>query len=426
MSAKRCCLLVAAVLLARPQVVVAQLKAAPGDWPSWRGPNRTGLSTETGLLKEWPKGGPKLLWKVQGLGTGYSTPSIAGGRVFLMGTEGKTEFMIALDTRTGERIWKTPIGVTAGGYPGPRCTPTVDGELIYALSSDGKLVCAETMTGVPRWRKDFRAEFGGQPGGWAYTESPLIDGSVLVCTPGGPKATLVALDKMTGGVIWKSSLASLNGGNKRGYTTAGYSSVIVAELAGTRQYIQFLSGGVVGVAAQDGKFLWHYDHPANGTANISTPIAHDDTVFAASGYGTGGGQVRISSRGGEFKADESYFVKQLQNHHGGILLIGDYIYGTGSSALLCVDYKTGKVAWQDRSVGKGSVAYADGHLYLRSERGPVALVEVTPTGYREKGRFDQPERSRQNAWAHPIVAGGHLYLRDWDVLLCYDVKANGQ
>jgi outer membrane protein assembly factor BamB len=426
MSAKSCCLIMIAVLFVPPQTVLAQLKAAPGDWPAWRGPDRTGLSTETGLLREWPKEGPKLLWKVRGLGTGYSTPSVAGGRIFLLGTEGKTELLIALDAKTGERIWSTPIGVTAGGYPGPRCTPTVDGELIYAISSDGKLVCAEAATGIPRWRKDLRSEFGGQSGGWAYTESPLIDGDLLVCTPGGPKATLVTLEKMTGSLHWKSSLAILNGGKKKNYTTAGYSSVIVAEVAGTRQYIQFLSGGVVGVAAKDGKFLWHYDRPANGTANISTPIAHNDAVFAASGYGTGGGQARISANGGEFKAEEGYFVKQLQNHHGGILLIGDHVYGTGSSGLLCVDYKTGKIAWHERGVGKGSVAYADGHLYVRSERGPVALVEATPQGYREKGRFDQPDRSNQSAWAHPIVAGGHLYLRDWDVLLCYDVKANGQ
>jgi outer membrane protein assembly factor BamB len=416
--------MIAGAVLAMAQPAAAQLKAAPGDWPGWRGPDRTDLSPETGLLKSWPAEGPKLLWKTTGLGGGFSTPSVAGGRIFLLGTKGRQELLIALDAKEGKQLWVTPVGAMAGGHPGPRSTPTVDGERVYVISSDGKLVCADTK-GKVLWGKDLKADFAGKCGGWAYAESPLVDGDVLVCTPGGDKATLAALNKKNGDAIWKTAVTGLKasaGRRPRNYNTAAYSSVIVAELDGIRQYIQFLSGGVVGVAAKDGKLLWHYDHPANGTANCSTPIFRDSSVFAASGYGTGGGRARIVRDGTSFKADEVYFVKALQNHHGGMVLVGDAVYGTGSGTLLCVDFKTGKVNWQKRSVGKGSVAYADGRLYARSENGPVALVEATATGYREKGRFQQPDRSDKKAWAHPVIAGGRLYLRDWDILLCYDVK----
>jgi glucose dehydrogenase len=422
MSRKRFFLLIAAALCASLIPVQARLKAGPGDWPGWRGADRNGLSTETGLLKQWPKGGPDLLWKITGLGKGYSTPSLANGHIFLLGTEGNKEFLIALDVQDGKRLWATAIGQMAGGYPGPRSTPTVDGNRLYVISSDGKLVCADASTGSIHWRKDLKKDFKGQCGGWAYTESPLIDGDVLVCTPGGDKATLAALNKTTGDIIWTGSVTGLKG-KRRPYSTAAYSSAIVADVAGTRQYIQFLDGGVVGVAARNGELLWHYDKPANGTANISTPVVHDNAVFAASGYGTGGGLVRIHSDGGKFAAEEAYFLNQMQNHHGGLILIGDHVYGTNSGSLLCVDIKTGKIVWQNRSVGKGSLVYADGHLYLRSEAGPVALVEANPAKYVEKGRFDQPDRAKERAWAHPVVAGGRLYLRDQDILLCYDVKA---
>ena len=203
---------------------------------------------------------------------------------------------------------------------------------------------------------------------------------------------------------------------------AGYSSVIAADVHGQRQYIQFLGRGVVGVAADDGRYLWRYDKPANGTANISTPVYHDGAVFAASAYGKGGGLARLTRDGDRVQAEEVYFNKKMQNHHGGMVLVGDHVYGTNGSSLLCVNFKTGKIAWQDRCVGKGSVAYADGHLYVRSESGPAALVEATPEGYKEKGRFNQPERSSQRAWPHPVIAGGKLYLRDWDRLFCYDIK----
>jgi len=400
--------------------LLAQVPAGPGDWPAWRGPDRTGISSETGLLRQWPEGGSKLLWTAKGLGDGFSTPSVAKGRIYLMGAKGKEERVIALDAMTGQQIWAIPVGTMVGGHPGPRCTPTIDGERLYALSSDGKLICAEVAMGTLLWKKDLKADFGGKVGGWAYAESPLIDGNRLICTPGGETATLVALDKLTGAVLLKAPVTGMKSG-KRSYSTAAYSSPITTELGGIKQYVQFLSGGVVGIAAEDGKLLWHYDKPANGTANCSTPIVLPDAVFAASAYGTGGGLARIEKDGVALKAEEAYFVKGMQNHHGGMILVGNHLYGTGSGTLLCVDIKTGAIAWQERGVGKGSIAFADGLIVHRGESGPVALVEANPMGYREKGRFDQPNRSSERAWPHPVIAGGKLYLRDWDILLCYDV-----
>jgi len=393
------------------------------DWPQWRGPARTGLSTETGLLKKWPEGGPKLAWKIKGLGDGFSTPSVASGRLYILGTKEKDEYLIALSTADGSRAWDVKIGAMAGGHPGPRCTPTVDGDRIYALSSDGKLHCVGSGKGNVVWSKDLRADFGGKYGGWAYAESPLIDGDVLVCTPGGETAPIVALNKNTGDVIWKASITGLPEGKKRSYTTSGYSSVITAMIHGTKQYVQFLSGGVVGLDAKTGKLLWHYEHPANGTANCSTPIVKNDAVFAASAYGNGGGRADITKAGDNFEANEKYFVKQMQNHHGGMVLVGDHLYGTGNNSLLCVDFDSGKILWDEKSAGKGAVCYADGHIYLRGEKGEIALVEANPKEYIEKGKFMQPERSAKQAWPHPVVSGGKLYIRDLDLLLCYDVSA---
>jgi outer membrane protein assembly factor BamB len=411
-----------ALLLGALPPLAAQLPSAPGDWPGFRGPDRNGVSAETGLLQEWPGGGPKLLWKTTGLGAGFSTPSVAAGRVYLLGARGKTELLLALDAQGGRKLWETPVGRMVGGHPGPRSTPTVDGDRVYVLGSDGRLVCAAAATGEVRWHKDLKADFGGRCGSWAYAESPLVDGGAVVCTPGGDRATLVALDKKTGAEVWRAAVQS-PGNARRAYNTAAYASAVAADVDGERQYIQFLAGGVVGIAARTGTVRWHFDRPANRTANCSTVLFRDNSVFAASAYGAGAARARISRDGDRFRAEELYAVRALQNQHGGMVLVGDHVYGTGTGSLLCVDFKTGKVVWQARSVGKGSVTHADGRLYVRGEDGPVALVEASPGGYRERGRFAQPGRGSQRAWPYPVVAGGRLYLRDWDVLLCYDIKA---
>ncbi len=394
----------------------AQAPAAT-DWPQWRGPDRTDISRETGFLKSWPDGGPKLLWKATGVGGGYSTPSVARGRVFGMGYVGDEETVWARDIATGNPVWNASLGSrtpNVGYNEGPRSTPSVDGNRVYALGIGGKFVCLDFATGRLLWQRDLVREFGGRVPGWGYTESPLVDGEKVIVTPGGREATLVALNKETGQEIWRATTPEGDG--------AHYASSIRAEIEGVPQYVQFLSRGVVGISAADGKFLWRYSSPANGTANCSTPLYQDGHVFAASAYNTGGGLAKIKRDGEVFSAQEAYFTRGMQNHHGGMVLLNGHIYGFDGGNLTCMDFKTGEVRWFDRSVGKGSVTYADGHLYARGERGGVALIEATPEKYVVKGQFGQPDRSGAAAWAHPVISGGRLYLRDQDVLLCYDIK----
>lgn len=400
------------------------------DWPQWRGPDRTNISKETGLLKEWPKSGPEQAWKITGLGDGFSTPSISDGKIYVLGTKDNDEYLICLEEKNGDRVWDVNIGKKTGGYTAPKSTPTIDNGFAYVVSSDGNLICVEIDKGTIKWQKNYKKDFGGQPGGWAYTESPLIDGDLVIGTPGAKNAALAALKKDNGEVVWKTTITGVQrrpvgkdkSRNGAPYSQAGYSSVVKAEIGGVKQYVQFIDGGVVGVDAADGRLLWHYESPANTTANCSTPLVQGDFVFAASNYGTGGGQAKITKEGSDFKAEETYFVNKMQNHHGGMVLYKDHIYGTGGGSLLCVDFKTGNVAWEAGSAGKGSITFADGLLFVRGEGGKVALVEANPVKYVEKGMFTQPDRSKQPAWPHPVVANGKLYLRDWDSLFCYDVK----
>jgi outer membrane protein assembly factor BamB len=391
------------------------------DWPGWRGPDRTGVSRETGLLKSWPAEGPRLLWKAEGLGGGHSTPSVRGDRIYGMSWRGEDEIVWAIDATNGKELWKSTriaspnYNIGRQAHAGSASTPTVDGDRLYALGTSGDLVCLQASDGKLLWQRNLVKDFGGRVPRWGYSESPLVDGNKVIATPGGRDATLVALNKETGELIWKAAVPEGD--------SAHYASVIPADVEGKREYIAFLGGGVVGVAADDGKFLWRYANPANGTANCSTPIYRDGHVFAASGYNTGGGLAKLATSESGMTATQVYFTRQMQNHHGGMVLVGEHLYGFDGSNLTCLNFKTGEVAWADRSVGKGSVVYADGHLYARSERGPVALVEATPTGYVEKSRFTPPDRSNEMTWAHPVVANGRLYLRDQGVLHCYDVKA---
>ena len=363
------------------------------DWPQWRGPQRNGISQESGLLKQWPAAGPKLLWQVNDIGDGYSTPAVVGTRIYLMSNRGfENEFVQALSTQDGKPIWTTRIGNVGSPndflYGKARSTPTVDGDFIYALGSDGDLACLETGSGKIRWQKNLRKEFGGQSGPWSYAESPLVDGDVVVVTPGGPQATMVALNKKTGAVIWQSAVP--------GGDPAGYASAIVVQAGGRKQYVQFLSKGIVGVDAKTGQFLWRYGEVAKGMAQMVTPVARDGYVYGAANS-IGGGLVRLKADSGGVAAEKVYFVRDLPNSIGGSVLIGDYLYGTYEEGLTAVEFTTGKVKWQAESIGRGSVAYADGRLYLHGQNGEVALAEATPEAYREKGRFTppvQPKRRR--------------------------------
>jgi outer membrane protein assembly factor BamB len=431
MSWIRSVVLLMAAVAAFPGAAKAQLKASEDDWPGWMGADRTGVSHETGLLKQWPKDGPKLVWEAKGIGEGYSTSSVSGGKIYLMSNRGMSdEFAIALSVKDGSKIWEQRIGKVGPNrgpqYPGSRSTPTVDGDAVYVLGSDGDLACLDAAKGEVRWKKNLREDFDGKCGMWAYAESPLIDGDTLVCTPGGDKATLAALNKNNGNVIWKVVVPA-KGGAARGVggsNTAAYGSAIAATVGGVKQYIQILTGGVVSVAAKDGKLLWSYDK-LTGNTMCNTPLFHDGYVILSAFNprgGSGSTLLKLTATGENVKAEEVYLNKDLSAQHGGVVRVGEAIYGTNNTGLVRIDFKTGETKWQDRSVGKGSIAAADGELYVRSENGPVALVEANPTAYKEISRFDQPNRSKQKAWPHPVIAGGRLYLRDQDVLLCYDVK----
>jgi outer membrane protein assembly factor BamB len=419
---------VASCLVLAACTLWAQEPARAGnDWPQWRGPSRDGRSTETGLLKEWPKDGPPLLWRVAGLGKGYSSVSITGGRILTMGDRGPAQYVIALDLASHKELWATKVG---GPWRdgGPRCTPTVDGDLVYALGTKGDLVCLETATGREVWRKNFAKDFNGfMMSGWGYSESPLVDGDRLVCTPGGPKATLVALNKKTGEVVWKCATPPIG---TRGKDGAGYSSIVVTEAGGVRQYVQTLGRGTVGVAAADGRFLWGYNRIANGTANITTPVVDGDLVFCTTSYKTGSALLRLvpgADKG--IQAREVYFIEPqvFENHHGGVVLVDGCIYGghgQNKGFPTCVDLKTGKVLWQSRGPGEGSAAviYADGRLYFRYENGVVALIEATPKALTIRGTFQLPTKEGPS-WPHPVLLDGKLYIRHHDALLCYNVKA---
>jgi outer membrane protein assembly factor BamB len=419
---------IAAICVSFSALPVARSVVAGSDWPQWRGPKRDGISPETGLLKQWPQGGPKLLWQLNDIGDGYSTPAVVGNRIYLMSNRGMdNEFVQALSTADGKPVWTTRVGNVGNpnqqpSYPKSRSTPTVDGNSIYALSSDGDLVCLETKTGKIRWQKNIRKEFGGQPGEWAYAESPLVDGDAVVVTPGGPQTTMVALNKKTGALIWK---ALIPGGDP-----AGYASAVIAEGGGRRQYVQLMSKALIGVDAKTGQFLWRYAEAAKGPAQYFTPVAFADYVYAGA-LGVGGGLVRLKVNGDGVVAEQVYFTRGLPNGIGGAVAVGGNIYGTEvGQTLVAAEFATGKMNWKDKSIGWASVAYADGHLYLHGINGDVALVEATPEGYREKGRFTPPAQPKhaggqfgEGAFAYPVIANGRLYIRDLGTLWAYDIKA---
>lgn len=411
-------------------VVVVSLWLSASDWPQWRGPERNGVSKEVGLLKEWPAGGPKLLWQVNDIGDGYSTPVVVGNRIYVMSNRGMdNEFVEALSTQDGKVLWTTRVGNVGNpdqnpSYPKARSTPTVDGNFLYALGSDGDLACLEIASGKIRWLKNLRKEFGGKPGEWAYAESPLVDGDAVVVTPGGAQATMAALNKKTGEVIWKSAIP---GGDE-----AGYASAIVVQAAGRKQYVQLLSKGIVGVDAKTGQFLWRYSEAAKGPAQMFTPVARGEYVYGGA-LGVGGGMVRLKTDGTGVAAEQVYFVRGLPNGPGGAVLVGDHIYGTESGKkLVAAEFATGKIKWQDESLGWSSIAAAEGLLYLHGTNGDVALIEATPEGYREKGRFTPPAQPQkktvgvpypESAFAYPIIANGTLYIRDLGTMWAWDIKA---
>lgn len=391
--------------------------ASGQEWSAYLGPNRTNISPETGLLKSWPTSGPELVWTAPGVGEGYSTVSVSNGKIFTMGNIGDGQSMMALDLQTGKGLWQVQIGklYTDGTGNGPRGTPTVDGEFVYGLSATGDLACLETSAGNIVWNRNVVQEYEGGVPGWGICESVLIDGDKVVCTPGGKKGMMVALDKRTGKEIWTCVVPG---------DSAGYASIVPIEVGGVKQYVQFTHGATIGVRAKDGKLLWQDKGAANGTANCSSIGFFDDMVFSASGYGHGAAMVKLTSKDGETSAEQIYTTKAMKSHHGGFIVLDGHVYGSDEGVFVCLDIKTGKPKWQDRTPGKGSITCADGMLIVRNEGGPVTLVEANPEKYKQLGKFDQPERSNKSAWAYPVVANGKLFLRDQDKLLCYNLKGN--
>jgi outer membrane protein assembly factor BamB len=403
----------------------ARLNAAD-DWPQWRGPKRDDISHEAGLRRTWPKNGPPLLWTFANDGLGYSGPSIVGNQLFIMGAREGTEFLIALDVATGKQQWSTPIGKVFdfgswGG--GPRGTPTVDGDYVYALGGQGELICAKRATGEKVWHLSMQHDLGGKVmSSWGYTESPLIDGDKLVCSPGGSKGTIAALDKHTGKVIWRS----------KGLTDpASYSSLVPAQVDGIQQYVQLTGNAIVGVAAEDGHLLWRHAESGFRVAVIPTAICRDHYVYATTGYGFGCDLIQLKKEGDKFKTQSIYANKIITNHHGGVVLVGEHLYGYSDHerGWICQDFKTGKLIWSEKKkLGKGSLSCVDGRLICYSEEGGVAvLIEATPEGWKEHGRFKIPRETTIRAqqgkiWTHPVVANGRLYLRDQDLLFCFDLR----
>jgi outer membrane protein assembly factor BamB len=359
-------------------------------------------------LDSWPKGGPPLVWKTHGLGEGYASPAVSSGHLYIQGQQGDEEFVLALDSNTGKQLWRAQTGRQfreSRGY-GPRGTPSVDGDRLYTLAADGMLVCLETDTGKRVWGFNIVDRFHGQILHWGISESPLVDGDRVIVTPGGAGAAVVALDKMNGKVLWTSQSDQ-----------AGYSSPVAFDAAGSRNVVVFTGDAAIGLDFNSGRLLWRYERVANRTADIATPIVHDGQVFLSSDYGTGCALLKVSTDG----ASEVYFNRDMRNHYSTSVLVGDYLYGFSSSILTAMKFQTGEVAWRDRSVGKGSLIYADRHLYCLSEDGVVGLVEATSAGYREKSRFEI-SKGGFPTWSPPVIADGKLYLREQDNLYCYNIK----
>ena len=400
------------------------------SWKQWRGPDRQNHSTDTGLIQDWNEHPPKLVWTATGLGKGYASVSIKDNRLFTTGNLPEGQAVIAVNTDDGKILWKTNLidSNPKHGYPGARCTPSIDGDRLYAISTNGAISCLSVADGEIIWTKTFEEEWDGKMmSGWGFSESPLVDGDLVLCTPGGEDAMIVALDKTTGKEVWKTSVSDLG---EKGKDGACYSSIVISNAGGVKQYVQLTGRGLIGVRASDGKLLWNYNPVANKVANIPTPIVSGDYVFCSTGYGTGSALVKLSKDGDGIKAEEVYFLnaKTLQNHHGGMILHDGHIYcghGHGKGFPICINLKSGKVVWGGRIRGEGSgsaaISFADGNLIFRYEIGHIALIEATPKEYLLKGSF-KADQVLGKAWAQPVICGGKLYLREQGVLMCYDLK----
>ncbi|MCK5146130.1 PQQ-like beta-propeller repeat protein [bacterium] len=391
------------------------------DWPQWRGANRDGLSAETGLLAKWPANGPKLVWQVTDLGEGYSTPAVVQNRIYIMTSDTlNNEYVKELDAVDGKTIWSSRVGAVGKpdqrpSFPGARSTPTVENGFIYALSSDGDMVCLEKISGKIIWQKNIVSLYNGESGTWAYSESPLIDGEKVLVTPGGPDASVIALNKTTGDLIWKVAIP--------GCKSAGYASMVIAEGMGIKQYITMVDTGLAGINV-DGTLSW-LNGVIKGNGTIGTPITRDEYVYAGSRNGCSA--IKLSLSDDKVVAESLYLNSKLPNEIGGSVLVGDYLYGSKSKNLICADFLTGEIQWKEKLSDNVSLCYADSKLYLHGYNGEVAMIEASPEAYKELGRFaptNQPAHTKpmDSVWTYPIISNGKLYIRDGNSLWCYSIK----
>jgi outer membrane protein assembly factor BamB len=402
--------LVAFALISIPTAVSNR---AADDWPQWRGPNRDGISTEKGLLKAWPAGGPPLAWQATGAAEGYSSMAVSQGRLYTLGAQNEVEFVIAFDVASGKRLWQTPHGrrYSNNRGHGPRSTPTIDGDRVYVLGANGDLTVLDAASGKIHWTQNVLKQYGGSNPNWGLSESPLVLADRILVNAGGRGASIVALRKTDGSLLWKSQ-----------NDAAGYSSGVLQQVGGISQAVFFTGQRALGVDVKDGRLLWSYGQVSNDVANIATPVVRGNRVFLSSDYGTGSALLELTPSGNGINARQVYFTRNMKNHHATSILVGDYLYGFDSAILTALKFDTGEVAWQNRSVGKGSLAYADDRLYVYSEDANVALVEPSPKGYLEHGRF-RFRPGQWNTWSHPVVAAGKLFLRDQDKIYAYDIRA---
>ena len=384
-------------------------------WPAFQGPRGDNISDETGLLREWPGDGPKLLWTAKGMGEGYTTVSLAGGLIYTAGNIDNKTMVTALGL-DGETRWQMPAGAAwTKDYSGTRSTPTIDGDRLYYQNPLGELSCLKAATGELIWQVNVLERFGAQNIQWALAESSLIDGNRVISTPGGPKTAVVALDKMTGETVWQSESAEGD--------AAGYATPTLAEYQGKRLLFAMTAKAVVCVDADSGRLHWRVPHETKYDVNATKPIFHDGCLFVTSGYGTGARLLRVLVDGDKVGVEEAWKNGDLDNHHGGVVLLDGHVYGSDSRrAWICLDWKDGRTVYSERGVGKGSLTYADGMLYPLSENGQMGLVPATPESHELAGQFKLPPGGEGKSWAYPVVCDGRLYLRHADALFCYNVR----
>jgi outer membrane protein assembly factor BamB len=390
-----------------------QTTAQVPDWYQWRGPNRDGHSEETGLLKEWPAGGPKLLWRATGAGTAYSSFSSFNNRLYTLGARGDTEYVMAFDATSGKKLWEVPNGRRFRNEmgDGPRSTPTIEGDRLYAFGGSGDLTALEAASGKRLWSVNVVQTFGGQVPYWGYSESPLIVGDRIVLNAGGRRASIVAINKADGSTLWQNHSDA-----------AAYSSPMLLRTGSLQQVVFFTAERALAVDARDGRLLWSYSKVSNNTANIATPIVQGTRVFLSSDYGTGAALLDVKAAGNIAAANEVYFTRDMRNHHASSVVVGNTVYGFSSSILTALNFDTGQSLWRNRSVGKGSLIYADGRLYLYGENGTVGLADAAPDAYRERGRFSIQTSTSNPAWSHLIITNGKLIVRDQDNVYAYQVR----